>query len=297
MEIRNLITFVQVAELNSFTKAAQKLGYNQSTVSFQIRQLEEELNCQLFDRINHSITLTAQGKQLLQYAMGILQQEQEFKQNFNLKEKPQGHVHIVTPDSICEIMMSRNYNEFYNTYPAIQLEFSTACTDIMFDYLDSNKADVIFTLDEHIYRNDYVIVKEAPVGVHFVTSSSSPLAKKQKLTLKDLLAYPFLLTERGTSYRRILDQYLAKFSVEITPVLEITRTDVIIGCLKQDVGIAFLPDFVTEPEVAAGNLVQLQVEEFEITIWKQLIHHRNKWLSQELTAFLEFVKAHEFGYW
>ena len=58
MEIRNLLTFVQVAELNSFTKAAQVLDYAQSTVSFQIKQLETELGCSLFERINHTLTLT-----------------------------------------------------------------------------------------------------------------------------------------------------------------------------------------------------------------------------------------------
>lgn len=297
MELRNLITFVQVTELNSFTKAANKLGYNQSTVSFQIRQLETELNCQLFERINHNITLTEQGQQLLQYALEVLQRENEFKQDFTHTMRPKGHVHIVTPDSICEIMMSHNYNEFYNTFPEIQLEFSTAGTERMFDYLDTNKADVIFTLDEHIYRNDYVIVKEEPVNIHFVTSVESPLAKKEKLTIEDLLPYPFLLTERGTSYRRILDQRLALKSLQITPVLEITRTDVIIGCLKQDVGIAFLPDFVAAQEVEAGRLLYLEVEGFDITIWKQLIHHRNKWLSQSLKSFLDFVTAHEFGSW
>ena len=56
MEIRNLITFVHVAELNNFTKAAKLLGYSQSTVSFQIKQLEDELNCLLFERINHTIS-------------------------------------------------------------------------------------------------------------------------------------------------------------------------------------------------------------------------------------------------
>ena len=62
MEIRNLITFIQVAELNSFTNAASQLGYSQSTVSFQIKALEEELDCLLFERINHTITLTSIGK-------------------------------------------------------------------------------------------------------------------------------------------------------------------------------------------------------------------------------------------
>ena len=71
MEIRHLLTFIHVAELNSFSKAAQSLGYSQSTVSFQIKQLEDELNCLLFERINHTISLTKKGQELLAYAHTI----------------------------------------------------------------------------------------------------------------------------------------------------------------------------------------------------------------------------------
>ena len=68
MELRNLITFTHVAELGSFTKAAEQLGYSQSTISFQIKQLEEELGCLLFERINHTISLTVRGRELVSYA-------------------------------------------------------------------------------------------------------------------------------------------------------------------------------------------------------------------------------------
>ena len=68
MELRNLITFINVTELGSFTKAAEQLGYSQSTVSFQIKQLEDELGCLLFERINHTITLTERGRELVSYA-------------------------------------------------------------------------------------------------------------------------------------------------------------------------------------------------------------------------------------
>ena len=77
MEIRNLITFVHVAELGSFTRAAKALDYSQSTVSFQIKQLENELDCLLFERINHNITLTAKGRQLLSYAHKIISSHTE----------------------------------------------------------------------------------------------------------------------------------------------------------------------------------------------------------------------------
>ena len=65
MEIKNLITFINVVELGSFTKAAEVLGYSQPTISFQIKQLEDELGCLLFERINHTITLTERGHELL----------------------------------------------------------------------------------------------------------------------------------------------------------------------------------------------------------------------------------------
>ena len=86
MEIRNLITFVHVAELNSFTKAAKLLGYSQSTISFQIKQLETELNCLLFERINHTITLTEKGREVLEYAQKVSHLTEEFKQKNVLQQ-------------------------------------------------------------------------------------------------------------------------------------------------------------------------------------------------------------------
>ena len=79
MDIKNLTTFIYVAEMNSFTKAAQRLGYTQSTISFQIKQLENELNCQLFERINHSVSLTEKGRELLRYAHNVKKMTDELK--------------------------------------------------------------------------------------------------------------------------------------------------------------------------------------------------------------------------
>lgn len=294
MEIRNLITFVQVAELNNFTKAAKVLGYSQSTISFQIKQLEEELDCLLFERINHTISLTAKGRELLTYAQQVNQLTEEFKQNFKNQEEIAGHVHIVTPDSICEMMMSTNYPDFYQHYPNITLKFSTADTDDMFRILDHNEADIIFTLDSHVYHKDYIIAKEEQIATHFVTSAKSPLAGKKNLSIKDIIHEPFILTEKKLGYRRVFDEELAKMSLEIQPVLEIGRTDLITTSLENGVGIAFLPDFVTEKKVKEGTLVYLNIVDFKIDIWKQLIYHRNKWVSKHLEAFIEYVKRKEF---
>jgi len=295
MEIRNLISFVHVAELNSFTKAAKVLGYSQSTISFQIKQLEKELDCLLFERINHTITLTEKGHELLAYAQQVSHLTEEFRQNFSDDKEISGHVHIVTPDSICEMMLSRNYVDFYHHYPKISLKFSTADTDDMFRILNHNEADVIFTLDSHVYQQDYIIAKEEKVTTHFVTGADSPLAGKRGIRIEDIVEYPFILTEKKMGYRRVFDEEIAKMSLEIQPVMEIGRTDLITFSLEKGVGISFLPDFVTAKKVAEGKLVYLDVANFEIDIWKQLIYHRDKWISKHFSAFIEYVKLKEFA--
>lgn len=87
MELRNLTTFIHVVELGSFTKAAEQLGYSQSTISFQIKQLEEELGCLLFERINHTITLTERGRELVSYAHRVRALTDEFKESLNKEEQ------------------------------------------------------------------------------------------------------------------------------------------------------------------------------------------------------------------
>lgn len=295
MEIRNLISFVQVAELNSFTKAAQVLGYSQSTISFQIKQLETELGCLLFERINHTITLTDRGKELLTYAQSISNLTEDFMQNINSSQELKGLIHFVTPDSVCEDMLLTNYLDFHSHYPGIDLKFTNADTGAMFDMLDRNEADAIITLDSHIYQNDYIIAKGEHIDMHFVANAQSPFADKKNLSINDIVDQPFILTEKGMGYRRILDRELAKKSIEIKPVLEIGRTDIITKLLeKNQECISFLPYFSTDKKVANGSLVYLDVCDVEIDIWKQLIYHKNKWVSNCMRAFIEYVKIHEF---
>lgn len=294
MEIRNLISFVHVAELGSFTKAAQVLGYSQSTISFQIKQLETELDCLLFDRINHTISLTEKGKELLSYAQSVSRLTNEFKQNMSSSHRLRGFIHVVTPDSVCEDMLLTNYCDFHRHYPEIDLKFTAADTSDMFEMLDRNEADIMMTLDNHIYRKDYIIAKGEHIDMHFVTSANSPFAKEKALSIHDIKDAPFVLTEKGMGYRRILDKELAKKSIEISPMLEVGRTDIITTLLEEGDGISYLPDFVTEQKVKDGSLVYLNVEDINTDIWKQLIYHKNKWVSNCLHAFIEYVKRIEF---
>ena len=295
MELRNLITFIHVAELGSFTKAAEQLGYSQSTISFQIKQLEDELDCLLFERINHTITLTERGHELVSYAHQVRALTDDFKESLTKDEECSGNVHIVTPDSVCEEIINSHYVDFHNKYPNISIKFTTADTSAMFDMLGRNEADAIITLDSHSYRKDYVIAKEELLPMHFVANAKSKYASKRNLKIKDIANEPFILTEYGQGYRRVFDKERAKKSLDITPVLEIGRTDIITNVLAKSNMISYLPDFVTRDFVDSGELCYLDVVDMNVDIWKQLIYHKNKWMSKSLKAFIEYIKENEFS--
>ena len=296
MELRNLITFTHVAELGSFTKAAEQLGYSQSTISFQIKQLEEELGCLLFERINHTISLTERGHELVSYAHQVRALTDEFKENLNKEEELSGHIHIVTPDSVCDDMITTNYIDFHNKFPNISIKFTTADTLVMFDMLDHNEADIIITLDTHSYNKDYVIAKEEQLSKHFVASSNSKFAGKKNLKIKDIINEPFILTEYGQGYRRVLDKELAKRSLEITPILEIGRTDMITSLVAKGDMISFLPDFVTKEYIDSGELCYLDIKDMNMEIWKQLIYHKNKWMSKTLRTLINYIIENDFSH-
>ena len=291
MDLRGLSIFIQVAELKSFSKTAEKLGYSQPTISFQIKQLEQELGVSLFDRIGHSISLTDAGKNALEYAQKICHISQEMKLVKNKAQELSGEVSIAMADSLCTPLLVDNFADFRKKYPDLSIHVTTGGTDEMFRLLDHNEVDIVCTLDRHIYDSNYVIANEECIDVHFVVSSKNELASNKPISIKTLLKQPFLLTEKGMSYRKILDEYLASQSHEINPILEIGNTNLLCRLVEDNVGISFLPDYVTENAVQKGTIVRLNVDELDIKVWKQILYHRNKWISAQMEAFLEHLNS------
>lgn len=293
MDIKNLTTFIQVAELGSFSKAGEKLGYSQPTVSVQIRQLEQELGAKLFDRVGHMVRLTDKGQDALLYAQQILRMCQQMAAPESAESVTV--VRLATADSLCLPLLGREFSALQAQQPNLSIHLTTAGTGELFRLLDHNEVDLVCTLDTHVYNTSYVIAAEKQVGAHFVVSARHPLAKKEKLTKEDLLQQDFLLTERGMSYRRLLDDWMAKDSLQIQPVLETGSADLISLLVEQGVGMSFLPDYVTAPAVARGNLVQLDAEDFHPELWMQLLHHRNKWLSRPLQTVISHLSGISLG--
>ena len=293
MDTKNLTTFIYVAELRSFTKAADRLGFSQSTVSFQIKQLETELSCQLFERINHTVHLTEKGREVLEYAHQINRMTRELKDSMK-EEVSFGYIRLAMADSLCTSLLSRDFLRFQELYPNISLKIIAAGTEEMFRLMNHNEADAILTLDNHIYNTEYRILREEKVRTFFVAGAGTRIASASSLSIEELLLQPFILTEKGMSYRRLLEEKLAELSLEVQPVLEIGSTELICSLVEQGAGISFLPEYVIKDRVKAGTLVCLPVSGLEIHVWKQLLYHRNKWVSPQMERVLKYCVSREF---
>ena len=289
MDIKALTIFMEVAELGSFTKVGEKLGYSQPTISFQIKQLEKELGASLFDRIGHTVSLTDAGRDALRYAQNICHLSREMILDTSGHREPSGVLRLGMPDSLCEPLIAGHFRAFRNHYPKISLQIFTGDTGQLLELLDHNEADLILTLDDHLYNPNYIIVDEEPIDVHFVVSPENDLVQKDCVTIEELMQHPFLLTEKGMSYRCLLDERLARVSMEIQPVMETGRADLICSLAEENAGVGFLPDYVTADSVRGGKLVRLRVQDFRVVVWKQLLYRREKWVSLPMQAMIDHI--------
>lgn len=253
MDIHVLDTFVAVCEYSGFSAAAEKLGYTQSTVSSQIRQLEADLDTVLFDRFYHRISLTADGVVALEYARSILGSHKEMLAALKKSQAVAGDIRLAMSSSICNRYFRGDFLAFRQRYPGINLVVIESGTEQMFDMLRKNEADLVFTLDSHIYHSEFVICAEREENVRFVAAANHPLLTHGPLALEKIAGADFVLTESSMSYRRLLDDLLSSRSLEIRPVLEIGNPLQICSIVAESSLVSFLPDFITRKYIQRGS--------------------------------------------
>jgi len=290
MDIRNLETFVMAAELLSFTRAAERLGYTQSTVSFQIRQLEQELGAPLFERVNRAVVLTSAGEKLLPISQNMIRLRAEASYLTGDPQSPQGLVRIAIAESLANWQLATKFRSFHERYPNIHLKLFSGSTEDMFRVLAQNQADLVYTLDQQMFDRQYVVAFESPISMSFVCHPTHPLTEASQVGMEELLRYPLILTEKDMSYRAQLDDALARRGRESQPLVEVGDTHLICELLRQGVGISVLPDYVTAEDIACGRLVRLPVTDIRFSIWRQLLYNRRKWVSPEMRCVIDFFK-------
>lgn len=291
MEFRELSTFLQVAKLQSFSKAAKVLGYSQAAVTIQIKQLEHELGVHLFDRIGKQTTLTHQGTVFYEYAASITRDMAQAKDAVSHPQKLTGRLCIGTIESICAAIFPSLLTEYHRRHPDVNISIRTDSPDQLLEQINSNQLDLVYFMDKRVYDVKWEKVLEEPEEIIFAATPDHPLAQyNEPLELDEVLSYPFVLTEKDASYRLILDQYLAAIGKHLDPYLEIGNTDFILQFLKQNTGVTFLPHFTVEQSVKEGYLRILPVKHFAICTWRQLLYHKDKWVTREMAEFIKLAQ-------
>ena len=290
MEIRQLQTFVQAAQLESFSKTAEMLGYSQSAITVQMRLLETELNTRLFDRMGKRVVLTPQGREFLKSANKILYEVNKASKSMNEERELTNPLHVGTIESLCTAKFPRILSEFHSLHPRVNLQITIDSPEKLIRMMEHNELDLIYILDTPRWDENWVKVMELAEPVVFVASAASKFAGKDRLVLDDILQEPFFLTEKHANYRQALDQQLALRRQSISPVLEISDTAFIIRMLELNQGLSFLPYFAVEQDIYKHRIITLDVKDIHISMYRQIFYHKNKFRTREMEEFIRLAE-------
>ena len=293
MELRQLQTFIQAAQLQSFSRAAEHLGYSQSAVTVQIRLLEKELGTRLFDRMGKQVILTAQGQKFLSHANTVLYEVNRARQSMYEDEELKNPLHIGTIESLCTAKFPRIVSQFREHFPKVKFQITVGSPEELIRMMEHDQLDMIYILDAPRWSENWVKALESIEPIVFVSSPSFFSNGKTRLTLDEVLKEPFFLTEKNANYRQALDLYLASCHRALSPVLEISDTAFIIQMLEQNRGLSFLPLFAVHPLISSHRLTVLEVEDVQISMYRQIFYHKNKFLTREMEQFILFASEPE----
>ena len=282
MEIRQLVTFIRASQFQSFSKAAESLGYSQSAVTVQIRALEDELGVRLFDRLGKRVVLTGQGENFLQNAKRILDEVYNAQQSIKNNGELTGTLHIGTLESLCFYRLPPLLQQFRAAHPKVSVRVCTGSPEEMIEKMERGDVDLICILDEPRDSANWHKCVEVPEEVVFVCSPGLPLPHQGALCVSELLDKPFFLTEKNANYRRRFDRFLAAHDIELSPSLEISDTSFIIKMLESNQGVSLLPKFAVEEGIREGKLQRLEVSDFRVTMYRQVLYRILRFMSLSL---------------
>ncbi len=290
MTLIQLETFLKIAENNSFTYAANSLGYAQSTVTTQIKQLENELNCILFERLGKSIVLTSEGERLLIYAQKMLQLEQEILLEVPPQSEPAGILRLGISESLCYGAFPQILSEYKHNFPKteIQLKF---IDHLSFPLLLKNGGlDMVYTLNPYIESNELTMLYKKPETLGFYVSPEYLLANKGSVKETDLENVPLLLTSHDCNFRAMLVEALLKLHITPKIVLETSSKEILKQFAMNQHGVAFIPDMTVEKERKNHSLKKLDWAGNSFPIFSQIFIHKDKHINAAMTELIKMIK-------
>jgi len=290
MELRQLKTFRAVATLLSFNRTAEALNYAQSTISAQIRALEDDLGVKLFDRLGKRIVLTEAGEILSQYAQKMLDIEAETLSEVRGRGQSQGTLTIRTPQSIGNNYLARVIGVFRKRFPRVGFHFHTCAFHSLERELQTGVTDLAFLLAESIQSANLVAEPLRFERLIIVSNAGNPLAQKTSVSTRDLADQPLFLPIADCGYRMVFEQTLTEENLTPHTILEFSSIEMLKETLKESSGVAMIPEMTIQGEIDRGELSVVPWEEGPLETAILMIWHREKWLSPSLQAFMHVAR-------
>lgn len=279
MELRHLITLKTIVEKGGFKKAAEHLGYAQSSVTSHIQELEEEVGKPLFDRLGKKVVLTHYGERLLSYAVKIIELH---VQALNTDDEPTGDLVIGISESLTIGRVPPILLEYKKLYPQVNLSLKSIENYILASQLQNGDVDLALVLEREDWSLPEVysekLIRERMVLI------SPPEEDEDNRTV--------LYTERSCSYKSVFDEYLRYKQMDVKESLDFQSIEAIKQCVRSGLGISMVPYFSVKEELESRKLIGEVVAPEHPAIATFLAHHKDKWLSPSMERMVSLIRRH-----
>lgn len=241
MNIRQLETFLAVAEHGSFRRAAEQLHRSQSVVSTHIQQLEEELGLPLFERTTRRVAMTSHGRTLLLRSQSVMADlgaiTREFREESELRR---GRVSIGAASSVSGSSLPSVLAAYRDRYPGVRLELREAFAEQM--YADVYERVTDFAVGPRIEGvKDFDIQTIAKDPIVALLPRSYPLGTRKTLSLREIADHPFLTMPKGTHVRARIEAAFLSHGKVFSPAFEVAYPHTLLGLVEAGLGTALMP--------------------------------------------------------
>ena len=289
MEIRQLHYFIAVCEEMHFTKAAEKIGVSQPTLSQQIRALEDELNMPLFDRIGKKIALTEAGSLLLNYSTEILDTLQNVKDSIeDLRQVKRGTIRIGLMPSDLDYRISDLIIQFHRMFPKIKLEV-IASIEILQQVLES---EVDIGIGTNVIPNERLISIPLCTEEYVLTvSKNHPFANRTSIYLDEMKELPMVMYPEGVMGRDLVEKTMRKHGFQLNSILETSSITSIIHLVKANIGATVQP-YPLIKQMNDPVLHTVRIKDYPPSRSLAIIYRSDRYLGQATKAFIEQIREY-----
>ncbi|WP_248548828.1 LysR family transcriptional regulator [Paenibacillus odorifer] len=289
MDLTYLRTFREVAKRQSFTRAAEELGYAQSSVTMQIQKIEKEYGVPLIERHGRQLRLTPPGEELLKLFVEILDLYDRSKET--IAQQIGGTLTIGTIDSLAAFYLPPYLQQLRTKFPKLDIHLQTMQEANLLAKIKDGEVDLGLMLDRTTADSilERTIVRDEPLVL--IAPIHHPLAQMDTVTLQDLNNCELIVSEESCIYRSLFENLLKEHGIIFRIGFELSNLEAIKRCVMNGLGIALLPKIVAEEEIERGSLAELSFVHPEIHFDLQLLMHPKKWKSQPLQFLIQMLLA------